>query len=544
MRFARNIALIFLATVSVLLAGEHATSAPNWWDQLGELPATNSPIAEVIDNAICEKIADANLESAPKASDETLLRRVTLDLVGRIPTLVEQSAFAADSSDGRWAKTVDRLLGSPGFVRNQTNELNWLLRDGKSSDFRNKYLLTALQEDRRWNEIFKDVVLAQATEEKKGVEEFMRDQIRDLDKLTTAVSVRFFGVDISCAQCHDHPYVGNWTQDTYFGMQSFFSRSFDNGGFIAEREYGMVSFKTVKGEERNASLSFLGSDAISEPAEIDGEARKEEKKRLDEFKKEKKQAPLPRYSRRAVLVEQGLTGGRDFLARAMVNQTWNRFFGRGLVMPLDQMHGQNAPSHPELLQWLANDLKAHDFDLRRLIRGIVLSEAWQRGSVWEGDRPVAEFFAVAEPRPLTPRQYGVSLIFALSDPNAFAPERDAAEIEKQVENYERSGEGLAGNFDRPTENFHVAVGEALYFSNSEDLAKRIRSSRLFGRLKALKTPEEQLDLAIRSILARKPAAEESSSLAQYLAERENRSDQAMEQIIWALLTSSEARFNH
>lgn len=536
--------LFFALSASALANPPKPDSAPDWWDEPRELPAAGEPIAEVIDGAISARLADVGTEPAPAAADETLLRRLTLDLVGRIPTLAELNAFRADSSPDRWEKTVDRLLDSPSFERRLAHEMNWLLRDGKSDDFRNRYLMTALAEDRRWNKIFEEVILARNSEENKGVELFMRESIKDLDKLTTSVSVRFFGVDVSCAQCHDHPYVGDWTQATYYGMQSFFNRSFDNGGFVAEREYGLVSFKTTEGEEFKADLRFLGGPAIAEPAEkeLDDAAKKEEKKRFDEFKKKKEQPPAAEYSRRAQLVKQALDD-QGYFSRALANRIWNQFFGRGLVMPLDQLHGQNLPSHPQLMQWLARDLESSNYDLRRLIKGIVMSEAWRRSSEWtaEETRPAAELFAVSEPRVLTPRQFGISIHVAMADPKHFDVE--AEEFEKRIEQMERGGEGLANRFQRPSENFHFAVEEALYFSNSSDLINRVQNGGLLRALSQMEDRDSQIQQAMISVLCRQPTADEVETLRKYLEAREDRTDAGLQQLLWALLTTNEARFN-
>ncbi len=100
-----------------------------------------------------------------------------------------------------------------------------------------------------------------------------------------------------------------------------------------------------------------------------------------------------------------------------MNRIWHRLFGQGLVMPLDQMHSANPPSHPELLAWLARDLADHGYDLKRLIRGLVLSRAYARGSRWEGSEPPRpSLFAVALVRPLTPMQLATSLRLATVDP--------------------------------------------------------------------------------------------------------------------------------
>ena len=115
--------------------------------------------------------------------------------------------------------------------------------------------------------------------------------------------------------------------------------------------------------------------------------QKKEKERLDRAKKEKVPPPPPKFSAGPSWSRwRSQPGDREFFARAIVNRIWHRLFGRGLVMPLDQMHSANPPSHPELLAWLARDTIDHGYDLRRLIRGLVLSRAYARGSRWEGER--------------------------------------------------------------------------------------------------------------------------------------------------------------
>ena len=180
-----------------------------WWDTVAEkdlLPA-DRPIHEVVDHYVAAKLAQAKVKPAPAASDAHFIRRVTLDLVGRIPTTVEVRAYAETTEPDRAARLVERLMASPGFVRHQITEFEWMLNEGQGSGFRD-YLARAISEDRRWDRIFKEVLAADtANPETKGADAFLRVRAKDLDKLVTDVSVRFFGVNISCAQCHEHPLV-------------------------------------------------------------------------------------------------------------------------------------------------------------------------------------------------------------------------------------------------------------------------------------------------------------------------------------------------
>src|SRR5262245_14211466 len=157
------------------------------------------------------------------------------------------------------------------------------------------YLIRAFADNRSWDRIFREVVLADDNDaNSKGAGEFVKQRIKDLDRLTNDVSVTFFGVNVSCAQCHDHPKVPDWKQDHFFGMKSFFNRTFDTVGFLAEREYGTVKFKTTAGQDRQAKLMFLTGKVIDDPTgkEPSSDEQKKERERLEEFKK-KKQAPPP-----------------------------------------------------------------------------------------------------------------------------------------------------------------------------------------------------------------------------------------------------------
>ena len=530
-----------------------AKDAKPWWDAVAEkdlLPAARA-IHQVVDHYVAAKLAQSKAKPAPAASDANFIRRLTLDLAGRIPTAAEVRAYVAATEPDKAARLVERLMSAPGFVRHQVTEFEWLLTEGQGSGFRD-YLTRAISEGRRWDRVFKEVIAGDtATPETKGADAFLRTRAKDLDKLVTDVSVRFFGVNISCAQCHDHPLVPAWKQDHYYGMKSFFSRTFEHGEFVGESAYGTISFKTTAGDTKQARLMFLSGDAVEEPAapEPNEAQKKEEKRLLEETKKNKQPMPAPKFSRRALLAEASLKPGHEgFFARAVVNQVWLRLFGHGLVMPVDQMHGQNAPSHPALLQWLARDLAQHDYDVRRLVRGLVQSTAYARSSQWsEGARPDAGLFAVAQPRALTPQQVGASLQFAVTSPDAFKRDAKPEEGEKFIEQVERTGQGWASSLERPGDDFQVGVDEALLFSNNDKVQRELlalSNDRLLKGLLDLKDNRELATAAVWNVLSRAPEPRELQVLADYLDKRSDRPTEAVRQVVWSLLTSTEFRFNH
>jgi len=522
-----------------------------WWDKfdLKKIAPNGKGIAEVVDFYVDAKLAADKVKPATAADDYEFARRATLDLAGRIPIVPELNAFIAEKSKTKRNELIDRLMKSDSFLRHQVVELNWLLMDKQDGKMGN-YLTKALKDGRTWDQIFREVILADQTDKNmRDVAVFIKERVKDPDVLTVDVSVKFFGVNISCARCHDHPEVPSWKQDNYFGMKSFFNRTYDNGDYFGEREYGQVSFTTTRGESKQAKPIFLSGAEIQEPKtlEPDKKAKEEEKKRSEKFKKEKKPLPPPKYSRRAQLVKAGLKSGNNgYFARAIVNRIWHQMFGYGLVMPLDQMHGANTPSHPELLQWLARDLIEHDYDLRRTIRGLAQSNAYARTSRWsDSQRPAPSYFAAALPRALTPHQYGASLNIAVQNPGDVTKQKPEEQA-RRIAAWEKSGHGWASKFERPRELFQISVDEALYLSNNDRVRNELlnENGKLVGMILKLKGRQNRIETAWLAILSRKPTQAEIAAVEAYLGDRGDRLTDSWKQIVWSLLTSAEMRFNH
>ncbi|ADB15323.1 protein of unknown function DUF1549 [Pirellula staleyi DSM 6068] len=539
-----SLACCALATLLALTLGS--------WASAEDLLPADKPIEEAINHYITARLAAKSITPAPLADDANLLRRTMLDLVGRPPIAAEVRAYQANTDPAKRTLMVDSLLATPSFVRQQTAELDALLMKGARGSLRD-YLAEAVKNNKPWSDMFRDMIVGQEGDtEQKGAIQFIRSRTADLDQLTADASVLFFGVNVSCAKCHDHPLVSDWTQEHYFGMKSFFSRTFEVGDRIGEKSYGLVDYKTVEGESKVAKLMFLTSEVVDEPAsaEPDEAARKAEKELLEQLKKEKQTPPAPAFSRRAKLVEVGLAKRDDsFFARAAVNHTWNRLLGRGLVMPVDQMHSENPASHPELLAWLARDFQEHNYDLKRLVRGIVLSEAYARSSRWEAssERPADDYFAAALVRPLKPWQYATALRLATLAPERFPADLSAEELEKRMEQTEGSARGLAGLFELPGEEFQVSVDEALLLSNSDRIQNELLrdgGDTLVGMLEKIDNTAERAETAVWQTTARNPESVEVEAIRTYFDARSDRRKEAVKQVIWSLITSSELRFNY
>jgi hypothetical protein len=519
-----------------------------------DLPPASAPVEKVIDQLVDAGIAEAAVTPAAQADDATVIRRLTLDLVGRIPTAGEVEAYTASTDANKRAKLVDRLIASPGFVRHQAALFEVMLNpegDRRGTGALRDYLTNALKDGKPWDVMFRELMLPDESDVKqKGAADFLRGRVSDADKLTSDVSVVFFGVNVSCAQCHNHPHVKDWTQDHFYGMKAFLARTFDNGGFLAERGYGVIKYKPTKGPERTAQMMFLTGAKVEdadaqEPSAAD---QKKEKEALDKAKAAKVPPPAPKFSARAKLVEVALQGeNADFFARSIANRMWHRFFGTGLVSPLDQMHAENQPSHPELLAWLARDTASHKYDLKRLIRGIAMSKAYSRSSQFDSEnRPVHRTFALARLKPMTPLQLSTSLKIAATDPAAFENLKPE-EFEKRMEQIESSARGFAALIAQPTDNFQIGVGEALLFSNGDRLLKEVLTDgggTVLGRLKTMSDPKEAVAFLVKTAYGRPITADETKALVGFVEKRKGREAEAYKHVLWALVTSPEFRFSY
>ena len=515
-------------------------------------PPASAPVEKVIDQLIDAAIADAGVTPAGPADDATVVRRLTLDLVGRIPTTGEVDAYVKSTEADKRAKLVDRLIASPGFVRHQAALFEVMLNpegNGRGGALR-EYLTAALKEGKPWDKMFREMMLPDESDAKlKGAADFIRGRVADADKLTSDVSVAFFGVNVSCAQCHNHPHVKDWTQDHFYGMKAFLARTFDNGGFLGERGYGVIKYKPTKGPERTAKMMFLTGATVEDAnaKEPNAAEMKKEKEALDKAKAAKTPPPAPPFSGRAELVRVALKGeNAEFFARSISNRMWHRFFGTGLVSPLDQMHAENQSSHPDLLAWLARDTAANKYDLKRLIRGIVMSKAYARSSQYDSEnRPGNKTFAVAKLKPMTPLQLATSLKITATDPASFDGLKPD-EFEKRMEQIESSARGFAALIAQPTDNFQIGVGEALLFSNGDRVLKEVLTDgtgTTLGRVKTMKE-KDAVEFLVRAAYGRPATAEESKALVAYVEKRKGREAEAYKQVLWALVTATEFRFSY
>jgi hypothetical protein len=211
------------------------------------------------------------------------------------------------------------------------------------------------------------------------------------------------------------------------------------------------------------------------------------------------------------------------------------------------MHSANPSAIPGVLEWLGEDFAANGYDLDRLIAGLVASKVYQLSSVPNGEDAGDKHFAVARLKPLTPQQYALSMVLAAGD-GTFDQAKTADQRAKRHRDLEAQASALTrfDLIDPRTDRFQSSTGEALFLSNNPDAQRLTLPSgrNLTARLAAIQENGQIVDVALWTVLSRAPDAEERAYLSWWLNEHGPDRGKACAQLVWALLTSAEFRFNH
>lgn len=348
---------------------------PKWVD-LSPRPALHERIDQQIEAAAVGPLATT-------CSDADFIRRIYLDLTGVIPTAQQARDFVASPAADKRRQLIDDLLATSAFVRHMTVTFDVLLMERKPEKVIKQpeweaYLFRSLAENKPLDQWLGEMISSDGADDKlRPAARFVLDRDAEPNLLTRDIGRLAFGMDLQCAQCHDHPLVDDYFQDDYYGLFAFVQRTslFTDAKTklvsLSEKADGEASFKSVfTGASSDKALPRWpkGELLLAEPIFAKG----------DEYqvKPDKAVRGVPKFSRRAALAEN-LSDSREF-SRNMANRLWALMFGRGLVHPLDFHHAANPPSHPELLTLLADHLRESGYQWRPFLRELALTRAYNR----------------------------------------------------------------------------------------------------------------------------------------------------------------------
>jgi hypothetical protein len=528
-------------------------------------------IAEVgtINQEIRKGWADHSLVPSKAATDGEWCRRVYLDLIGRVPTVKELHQYQADRGRDKRAKLVERLLGeeyNDAYAANWTTVWTNLLigRTGGTErrsltvrDGMREYLSEAMRYNKPYDQLATELITATGScqpgdEDFNGAANFLADKMEEGGVQATAkASQIFLGMAVQCTQCHDHPF-NEVKQNQFWELNAFFRQTAVERVRVGDDrrdDYGRVVNRDFRGEGGDAEKAEIyyelrnGKMKVAYPVFVDGQslAAKYAAKGED-FGDRGWVEDVNRREELAKLV----VASREF-DRAMVNRLWAHFLGYGFTKPLDDMRPDNPPSHPELLDALGADFRDTGFDLKKLMRWIVLSEPYSLSSQMTsrnadddpalGARPMFSRFYL---RQMQAEQLYESLLVATAADSTLSQD-ERADMRDQWLRQFTTAFGTDENDEATT--FNGSIPQALTLMNG-DLVRRATGNEKGSMLYRVAW-DEQMDNPAKirylyeAALSRVPTRQELAISNELLVARQGNVGAALQDIWWALLNTNE-----
>jgi Protein of unknown function (DUF1549)/Protein of unknown function (DUF1553) len=510
-------------------------------------PVSSETVIARIGEELQTRWTALGLQPSARADDSEWLRRVYLDIMGRVPTVHEAQAFLADKRERKRATLVDVLLNDSGYARNFTTKWANLLI-GRSSnpqvnrDAFEKFLRVSFSGNRPWNQIVSDLISAEGNNAENGATNFLIAHLNnDATPATAVCSKLFLGRQVHCNQCHNNPFdqtkqLAFWELNSFFQQTTsvYRQRRDPNTGrllsgfteLVTRDAEGPTYFETQTGLMQVAYPRYNGKDVDS----------------------------TPETNRRVELARLMTAGEQPQLAAAFINRMWEHFFGIGFTRSVDDMGPHDPASHPELLTSLSDQFIRSGYDIKQLVRWICLSEPYQLSSQFSeanrnDDPTLGELpaFSRMYVKSMTAEQTYDSFLTATKAHQVGAV--DWTQAERNRQQWLRQFV-VAFHTDENDEKmvFEGSIGNALSLMNGPLISKALDTSAgsFLGEIVRQKSPDtEKIRLLCMATLSRAPSPSEFTSMKKMLRDalvpRDGRLrvNEAYQDLFWALLNSNE-----
>ena len=504
------------------------------------------PPSNYVDKHIFTKLKAVGMPPSEICSDSTFIRRVSLDITGRLPSVKATKAFLADQDPAKRDKLIDQLLDSPEYADFFANKWSALLRNKRTKTSYQRgnfafhgWIRDSLDQNKPYDQFVREVVAASGEVEQHPPVAWYRE-VKTVQNQLEDVSQLFLGTRIQCAQCHHHPFE-KWSQEDYYKLSAFFSQVGREKTRFPDEE--MIFHKRgvakATNKKNNQPVQPAGLGADSPELTVDDD---------------------PRHA----LVDWMSKDGNPFFSHTLVNRYWKHFFGRGLVDPEDDMRETNPSVNPELLEELASTFVANKFDMKQLIRDICRSKTYQFSSI-PNDYNVKDKHNFARHYPQ--RLQAEVLLDSIDDltqvRTGFSGLPPGTRATMLPDNSYNNGSYFLSVFGRPDNasacecerSGDASLAQSLHLINSKDIQNKLSSG--VGRAQKLakdkdRTDAEKIEELYYVAFARSPKKEELQLALDYLArEVENEKGQktpadkgkSYEDIVWAIFNTKEFLFN-
>ncbi len=518
----------------------HAGGADATSTVIRQSPDDVQRLADRIDELIAARWQADAISPTKAADDAEFMRRVWLDVAGKIPTAADASDFLESEQPDKRRRLVDKLLSGPNYVVNATNFWRSVLMPEAETNFNVRFMLPSFEawlrqridEETHYDDLVREILttpLAGANPYRSDTNltpvAFYLAKETKPENLAAATSRMFLGIRLECAQCHDHPF-DEWTQQDFWGYATFFAaleRQQPGRNSLLGQLRELFARRTLKIPEttQEVEAKYLGGATPTIPSGT---------------------------SARIALADWVTSSENVYFSRAAVNRLWGHFFGVGLVDQVDDFSEHNPPSHPELLDLLAEEFSAHEFDVAFLIRAMTASRTYQLSSTAESSAPSTD-----------PQSFSRMAVKGLTAEQLYDSIAQAIGLHETFDNNQRARFN-GGARSRFLEQFSdVASGptarqrsvlQALTLMNGELVtnATSLESSMTLAAIAdyPLFDTAQRVDALFLSTLSRKPSSREKERFVNYieLGEPELGRQQALSDVFWILLNSSEFSVNH
>jgi hypothetical protein len=494
-------------------------------DNIDHAIKDRTPDDRLIDNHVDSMLRQLRLPVSPPADDATWIRRVTLDLAGRLPTGDETDEFVSSGDSNKRRLAVDRLLQADSFFDYWTLRLARLFNlhslpnETAGTTAFADWIRQCVKDDMGFDQIAEQLLASTGDSHIIGPANFAR-MVPDARSHAELVGRVFLGIRIGCANCHNHP-LDRWTQDDYHGLAAIFA-PLQRGRHVSMASRGAVTNPRT-GQPAIPRIPGHG-DLIAGPDD-----------------------------HRIMLAKWLASDGKQAFARATVNRIWQSMLGRGLVDPTDDLRDTNPPSHPELLDQLSNDFIDNHYSIRHTLRKIALSETYGRGRATAENAIDERFYSHRIARPLMPEVLADAIADVTGVANRFGDQTGTARAVKILDPLIRSESlDILGRCNRPaicTESANDSPGLAadLHKINGGLINAKITSpdGRLHQLIASGMSDRQIIETFYRLALCRMPSEAESQRWCESVQDDEPvMRKQKLEDFVWAILNSQAFSYNH
>ena len=512
------------------------------------------PERNYIDQLVFKKLKKVGMPPSELADDETFIRRVTLDVAGRLPSKGETEKFLADKDPKKREKWVDQLLASPDYADYFANYWGALLRNqrslvgGRSEPYMrgtyafHSWIRESIDQNKPYDIFVREVLAASGDIAHNPPVAWYR-QVKTSNQQLEDAAQLFLGTRLQCAQCHHHPFE-KWSQADYYSFGAFFSQVSRRTGSQPGEEMIFASRKVPAGTNKKNSQRVLPAGLGAKPLELS-----------------------PDDDARHSLVDWMADPNNRFFAHALVNRYWKLFFNRGLVEPEDDMRETNPATNPELLDTLASNFVKSGFDLKRLVRDIVTSSTYQLSAIPNSHNAKdKQYFSRYYPKRLSAEVLLDAINILTKSQTKWTGLPAGTRAVQLPDNYFNSRSYFLQVFGRPDSasacacerSQEASLAQSLHLLNSKDIQAKLSADA--GRpaelaLNDKMTDEQKMQELYLWAFSRKAMSHEANVGIEHVEKKLGKAKdakgdlkkarrEAYEDIVWALISSKEFLFNH